>query len=454
MTASLKNAKPARAGKANAPLTGEVTIPGDKSISHRSFILGALASGTTHIHHLLEGDDVLATGRAMAAMGAKVEQIETGHWQVTGVGNGGLTNPDSALDFGNAGTGVRLVMGAMVGAGASGQCVGDASLSKRPMGRVIEPLTQMGAVFSKPDESDNNSDADKLPLQLVAPARALPLDYELPVPSAQVKSAILLAGLGAPGQTIVRESHPTRDHTERMLKLFGADIDSRSGENGVEIRLTGEARLTGTDIHVPGDPSSAAFPLVAALLVPHSKVTIYNVMVNPHRDGLWTCLEEMGAYIERKNQRAAAGEIVADFTVQASQLKGIDVPPERAPSMIDEYPILAMAAATARGTTHLTGLGELRVKESDRLSAVVAGLRANGVEVEEFEDAMTIYGCDGQVPGGGVVETHLDHRIAMSFLVLGLAAQTPITVDDSQMIATSFPEFFSLMRALNAEMEA
>lgn len=449
MTASLENAKPASASAATTPLAGEVVIPGDKSISHRSFILGALASGTTHIHHLLEGDDVLATGRAMAAMGAKVEQTQDGHWQVTGVGNGGLTNPESALDFGNAGTGVRLVMGAMVGAGASGHCIGDASLSKRPMGRVIDPLTQMGAVFRKPD----GSDTDKLPLQLDAPARALPLAYELPVPSAQVKSAILLAGLGAPGQTIVRESHPTRDHTERMLKLFGADIESHTDANGVEIRLTGEARLTGTEIIVPGDPSSAAFPLVAALLVPQSKVTINNVMVNPHRNGLWTCLEEMGAQIERKNQREAAGETVADFTIHATSLNAIDVPAHRAPSMIDEYPILAMAAATARGTTHLTGLGELRVKESDRLSAVVAGLRANGVEVEEFDDAMKIHGCDGQVPGGGVVETHLDHRIAMSFLVLGLAAQKPITVDDTRMIATSFPAFFDLMRALNAHME-
>ena len=425
------------------PLTGSADIPGDKSISHRCFILGGLARGITKVTNLLEGEDVLATGQAMAAMGATNKQLGPGTWEITGTGSGGLNPPDQPLNFGNSGTGARLVIGAMIGHGAGGHCEGDASLSKRPMGRITMPLTQMGAQFTC-------APGDRLPLQVVAPERPLPLTYDMPVPSAQVKSAILLAGLGAPGRTSVIESHPTRDHTERMLTLFGADVTTAQTESGMEVSVQGEAALRGTQIDVPGDPSSAAFPLVAALLVPGSQVMLRNVMVNPHRDGLLACLTEMGADIRRNNEREAAGETVADLMVSAGRLRGIDVPAERAPSMIDEYPILAMAAACAHGQTTMNGLSELRVKESDRLSAIVNGLRANGVDVEEREDAMTVHGCGGPVPGGGTVATHLDHRIAMSFLVLGLAAENPVTVDDSRMIATSFPNFIELMTALNA----
>ncbi|MGC6511798.1 MAG: 3-phosphoshikimate 1-carboxyvinyltransferase [Parvibaculales bacterium] len=438
-----QNSKPATSRKATTPLQGDVDIPGDKSISHRCFILGGLARGITKVTNLLEGEDVLATGQAMAAMGARVKQLNPGTWEITGTGAGGLTSPDASLNFGNSGTGARLVIGAMVGHGASARCEGDASLSKRPMGRITDPLTQMGAQFT-------SAQGDRLPLTVTAPERPLPLIYDMPVPSAQVKSAILLAGLGAPGRTSVTESHPTRDHTERMLRLFGAEVTTLQTQSGVEISVAGETTLRGTDIIVPGDPSSAAFPLVAALLVPGSRITLRNIMVNPHRDGLLACLTEMGADIRRDNEREAAGERVADFTVSFSTLHGIDVPAERAPSMIDEYPILAMAAACAHGQTTMTGLSELRVKESDRLSAIVNGLRENGVQVEEGADSMTVHGCAGAVPGGGSVATHLDHRIAMSFLVLGLAAESPVTVDDSRMIATSFPNFFDLMAALNA----
>ncbi len=445
MTNSKNNSQPASSKKAQHPLSGDAVMPGDKSISHRAFILGGLARGTTKVNNLLESEDVLATGKAMQMMGAHIKQHTPRQWQITGVGAGGLTSPQRAINFGNSGTGARLVIGAMVGHGASAKCEGDASLSKRPMARITDPLTKMGAQF-------DCTKGQRLPLYVTAPERPIPLHYDMPIASAQVKSAVLLAGLGAPGHTSITESHPTRDHTERMLGLFGAQITTTTTDKGVDIKLEGEASLKGTEINVPGDPSSAAFPMVAALLVPHSRVTLRNIMVNPHRDGLWVCLREMGAKIEQHNERNAAGEIMADFTVRASSLKGINVPAKRAPRMIDEYPIFAMAAAYATGETKMTGLGELRVKESDRLLAIVNGLRENGVMVEEQEDTMTIQGCGGAIPGGGAVRTHLDHRIAMSFLVLGLAAQKPISVDNSTMIATSFPNFFSLMKTLNAPM--
>lgn len=422
------------------PLQGEVAIPGDKSISHRAFILGGLATGVTEVTGLLEGEDVLATGKAMQAMGAGIERLGTGHWKITGCGTAGLKSPEGRLDFGNAGTGARLLMGAITGCSINAEMTGDASLCKRPMGRVMQPLTQMGAIFDA-------APGDRLPATVTAPQRPLPLVYQTPVPSAQVKSAILLAGLGAPGTTTIIESEPTRDHTERMLRLFGADVTATQTDKGLEISLTGEAELHGTRITVPGDPSSAAFPLVAALLVAGSEVRLNNVMVNPHRDGLWVCLREMGADIETVNLRDAAGEHVADFIVRAGPLSPIEVPAERAPSMIDEYPILAIAAACAKGTSIFHGLAELRVKESDRLAAIADGLAACGVEVEAGDDSLTIHG-KGHVPGGGEVKTWLDHRIAMSFLILGLVAEQPVIIDDAEMIATSFPDFFELMQKL------
>ena len=428
-------------------------MPGDKSISHRSFILSALAVGTSKIHGLLEGEDVLATGKAMQAMGAQTVRQADGTWEVTGRGVSGLTSPDEALDFGNSGTGIRLTLGAMTGCPVTAKCVGDESLSRRPMGRVTEPLEQMGAVFEFHGVAQG-----QLPLTLTSPQRALPIDYVLPVASAQVKSCLLLAGLGAPGITAVTEKQSTRDHTERMLTLFGAKISSTQEGKGLvkgrRIELTGETELLATTINVPGDPSSAAFPMVAGLLSDGAEIRLNNVMVNPYRSGLWDCLKEMGGKIEEVNMRDAAGEKVVDYIVKGSELIGIDVPPERAPDMIDEFPILAMAAACARGTTHLHGLAELRVKESDRLAAIADGLKLCGVTVTEGEDDLVIEGCDGPVPGlqdNVPITTHLDHRIAMSFLVLGLNSEKPISIDDSRMIATSFPNFFELMGTLGAK---
>lgn len=435
-----KQAKAFQSQRVCNPLNGDVTIPGDKSISHRAFILGGLATGVTEVTGLLEGEDVLATGKAMQAMGAGVERLGDGHWKITGCGTSGLKAPATRLDFGNAGTGARLLMGAISGSAITADMTGDASLCKRPMGRVMQPLTQMGARFDA-------APGDRLPATITAPQRPLPLVYQTPVPSAQVKSAILLAGLGAPGNTTIFESEPTRDHTERMLRLFGANVTAMDTDKGLAITLTGEAELRGTRISVPGDPSSAAFPLVAALLVAGSEVRLNNVMVNPHRDGLWVCLRDMGADIDTVNLRDAAGEQVADFIVRASTLSPIEVPAERAPSMIDEYPILAIAAACAKGTSVFNGLAELRVKESDRLAAIADGLAACGVDVEAGDDSLTIHG-KGQVPGGGEVKTCLDHRIAMSFLILGLVAEQPVMIDDAEMIATSFPDFFELMQKL------
>lgn len=438
--------QPVSAGRPENSLSGQIEMPGDKSISHRSFILSALAVGTSKIHGLLEGEDVLATGRAMRAMGVEMSRTGDGGWEVKGRGNAGLTSPETDLDFGNSGTGVRLSLGAMTGCPVTVRCVGDGSLSRRPMGRVTQPLEQMGAVFEF-----HGAASGRLPLTLKSPQRPLPIDYAPPVASAQVKSCILLAGLGAPGMTAVTEKHPTRDHTERMLRLFGADISSGPEGKGRRIELVGETELKAAAVQVPGDPSSAAFPMVAALLCGGSDVRLDNVMVNPYRNGLWDCLREMGGKIEEVNAREAAGEKTADYVVKGSELTGIDVPPEKAPDMIDEFPILAVAAACARGATTMRGLAELRVKESDRLAAMADGLKLCGVNVEEGEDDLVIEGCGGPVPGGARVATHLDHRIAMSFLILGLNADRPIAIDDSRMIATSFPNFFDLMKKIGAD---
>ena len=441
---------PAVARKSES-LNGTVRIPGDKSISHRSFMLGGLASGRTRITGLLEGEDVLATGRAMQAMGARVvKQDDT--WIIDGVGNGLLLEPEAPLDFGNAGTGVRLTMGLVGTYAFEATFIGDESLSRRPMGRVLDPLRQMGVQVKA-------AEGDRLPVTLRGPDLAVPIRYRVPMASAQVKSAVLLAGLNAPGTTTVIEPVMTRDHTEKMLAGFGAELSVDTGADGVRtIELTGQGKLAGQVIDVPGDPSSTAFPLVAALLVPGSHVTIENVLMNPTRTGLVTTLLEMGADIGIVNQRSAGGEDVADLVVGASELKGVRVPAERAPSMIDEYPVLAIAASFAEGETVMEGLGELRVKESDRLSAVAEGLRRNGVDCDEGRDSLRVRGVPGGAGLGAVAEdavvtTHLDHRIAMAFLVMGLAAEKPVSVDDSAIIATSFPEFMDMMTGLGATIE-
>jgi 3-phosphoshikimate 1-carboxyvinyltransferase len=428
------------ASRASAPLRGRALMAGDKSISHRALILGAAATGTTTIHGLLEGDDVLATLAAMQALGAQVTKLGDGQYEVVGVGPMGFKTPAQPLDFGNAGTGARLVMGLVAGAGLEAEFIGDASLSARPMGRVMRPLAKMGGQFSA-------SEGDRLPLR-VHKAQLMPADITPDVASAQVKSAILLAGLHTQGQTRVREAHLTRDHSENMLTLFGASLERSVQDNHHVVALNGPAKLTATDIHVPGDPSSAAFPMVAALIVPGSDVVLENVMLNRQRDGLIRVLREMGGNIEFLNPRQAAGEAVADIRVQASPLTGIEVSAEMAPDMIDEYPALAVAAACASGTTHMQGLAELRVKESDRLAAIADGLRANGVEVQDGESDLRVRG--GPIAGGGLVATHHDHRIAMAFLCLGLAAEKPVSIDDGSMIATSFPSFFTLMNDLGA----
>ncbi len=436
---------PVRCGQPTQALRGDIVIPGDKSISHRSLMLGAIALGKTHITGLLEGDDVLATAHAMQAFGAEIKRNADGSWDVEGRGLGNFISPEQPVDFGNAGTGCRLTMGLLTGSPCSVTLIGDASLSKRPMQRVLNPLRQMGLSIA-PDRQDH------LPLTLTGPDRPIPLQYRLPVASAQVKSAVLLAGLSAPGETSVIEPHPTRDHTERMLTLFGAALETAVEKDGIHIRLRGEKQLRACHIDVPGDPSSAAFPAIAALLVPGSRVTIRNVMRNPHREGLFAVLARMGAEIVWQNERHAAGESVADLTISATALEGLEVEAAIAPSMIDEYPALAMVAAAARGKSVFHGLGELRVKESDRLAAICDGLRGNGIVAEIEEDSLIVYGADiyhkGLIPGGGVVATHHDHRIAMSFLLLGLASQSAITVDDGSMIATSFPNFISLMQSL------
>jgi 3-phosphoshikimate 1-carboxyvinyltransferase len=431
-------------------LKGTVRIPGDKSISHRSFMFGGLASGETRISGLLEGEDVINTGKAMRAMGAVIEKVGD-TWIIQGTGNGALLAPQAPLDFGNAGTGCRLTMGLVGVYDFSSTFIGDASLSSRPMGRVLNPLREMGVQVEA-------MAGDKLPATLHGPKTPNPISYRVPMASAQVKSAVLLAGLNTPGITTVIEPVMTRDHTEKMLQGFGADLSVETDKEGVRtIRLEGRGKLTGQVIDVPGDPSSTAFPLVAALLVPGSDVTILNVLMNPTRTGLILTLQEMGADIQVMNARNAGGEDVADLRVRHSELKGVTVPEDRAPSMIDEYPVLSVAAAFAEGTTTMNGLDELRVKESDRLAAVARGLELNGVDCTEGEMSLTVRG----VPGGKglgnakgeAVKTHLDHRIAMSFLVMGLASQHPVTVDDARMIATSFPEFMQLMAGLGAKID-
>jgi len=443
---SPKSQNPSLMAEPSHALLGRIRVPGDKSISHRALIFGALAVGETRITGLLEGEDVLATAETMRRLGARVTRDGEGRWTVHGVGVGGLREPAEPLDFGNSGTGARLIMGLVAGHPITATFIGDASLSRRPMGRVIGPLSQMGATF-------HAREGGRLPLTLSGARLPLPIAYESPVASAQVKSAILLAGLNAPGVTTVVEKVATRDHTERMLSAFGAKIEiEKRADGATAVHLTGQPELRPCPIIVPGDPSSAAFPVVAALLVPGSEVVVEGITLNPHRAGLYTTLIEMGGDIEIMNQREEGGEPVADLRVRASALHGIEVPPERAASMIDEYPILAIAASFATGTTVMRGIHELRVKESDRIAATAAGLRVNGVKVHETEDSMTVEGRAGRVEGGGHVVTHMDHRIAMSFIVMGLAAERPIVIDDASMIATSFPNFIGLMRELGATL--
>jgi 3-phosphoshikimate 1-carboxyvinyltransferase len=420
-------------------------VPGDKSISHRALILGAMTVGETRITGLLEAEDVLNTAKVMRLLGTGAIRDADGAWRVYGVGVGGWAEPDDVLDFGNSGTGSRLVMGALATTDVSAVFTGDASLRRRPMKRVLEPLTRFGAEYTA-------RDGGLMPVTLRGAARPLAIEYDVEVASAQVKSALLLAALNAPGRSRIAQRALTRDHTERMLKAFGVEVGVETLAGGGEaIYVMGEAELAPAHIDVPGDPSSAAFPLAAALIVPGSEIVIPNVMLNARRTGLLETLREMGADIAIANARDSGGEEVGDVTVRASVLKGVDVSAERAPSMIDEYPVLAVLAAFAEGKTILRGLEELRVKESDRLAAIAAGLRVIGVEVEELPDGLIIEGRgpDG-VRGGGRIATQLDHRIAMAFLVAGLAAHDAVNVDDVSMIATSFPKFRPLMRALGA----
>jgi 3-phosphoshikimate 1-carboxyvinyltransferase len=429
-----------------APLTGSVRVPGDKSISHRALILGALAVGTTRISGLLEGEDVLNTARAMRALGARVERTAQGAWQVDGVGVAGFATPAEPLDFGNSATGCRLVMGAVAGCPITATFDGDASLRSRPMRRILDPVALMGAKVIAAAEGG------RLPLTLAGARDPMPIVYRTPVASAQIKSAVLLAGLAAPGTTIVIETEASRDHTELMLSHFGAEIVSEpDGAHGRKITLHGQPELVPAAVAVPADPSSAAFPMVAALIVPGSDVFLADVMTNPLRTGLMTTLREMGAAFAPEAASCDGGEAMAGFRVRSAPLRGVEVPAERAPSMIDEYPVLAVAAAFAEGTTVMRGLKELRVKESDRLAATAAMLRANGIEAEIAGDDLIVHGR-GHAPGGGLVATHMDHRIAMSALVMGLASERPVTIDDGAFIATSFPGFADMLRRLGGEV--
>lgn len=427
------------------PLSGEALVPGDKSISHRALILGAMAVGETRITGLLEGQDVLDTARAMQALGAQVTQHGPGEWSVHGVGVGGFSSPVEVIDCGNSGTGVRLIMGAVATTPISVTFTGDASLSRRPMARVTDPLSQFGTQITA-------REGGRLPITIQGAADPVPVTYRTPVASAQIKSAILLAGLNAPGDTVVIESEPTRDHSERMLAGFGAQIRTETTSEGHKITLTGRPELRPQPVAVPRDPSSAAFPVAAALIVPGSEIRVPGVSRNPTRDGLYVTLLEMGADITFENPREEGGEPVADLLVRHGPLKGVTVPADRAASMIDEFPILSVIAAFAEGTTVMNGVAELRVKESDRIDAMAVGLRANGVTVEDTRDTMTVHGA-AQVAGGGHAVTHLDHRIAMSFLILGLATQQPVTIDDAGPITTSFPDFVPLMTRLGATLD-
>ena len=430
----------------SGPVQGCARVPGDKSISHRALILGALTVGETTVGGLLEGEDVLHTANAMRALGAHLERTGEQAWRIRGVGVAGFAQPAGPLDFGNSGTGCRLTIGAVAGSPVTVAFVGDESLRSRPMRRVLDPLEKMGARVLEV------ADGGRLPLTIRGAADPIPIIYESPVASAQLKSAVLLAGLAAPGETTVIEAEATRDHTERLLKHFGAKITSKShGEHGRRIVLKGQPELEPANVLVPADPSSAAFPLVAALLAPGSELVLEAVMTNPLRTGLLTTLREMGASIEVVDKRDGGGEEIGDLRVRTSTLKGIDVPAERAPSMIDEYPLLAVAASFAEGVTRMRGLQELRVKESDRLAATVDMLRANGVVAEIEGDDLIVQG-KGRPAGGAEVKTHMDHRIAMSALVMGLASENPVRVDDSAFIATSFPGFVELMRSIGADL--
>mgnify|MGYP000238781020 CR=1 FL=1 len=436
---------PLSSKKSNA-LSGTTKVPGDKSISHRSLMLGAITVGETIISGLLEGEDVLHTAGAMRAMGAKIKKSDDGLWRVFGVGIGGLQEPSEPLEMGNSGTSTRLLMGLVGGHNITATFTGDASLSGRPMNRVIKPLETMGITFDA-------SEGGTLPLTVKGTPDILPTTYELPVASAQVKSAILLAGLNARGTTTVIEDKPTRDHTENMLRHFGAEVETTKLPGGrLSVSVNGQQELKPCAVDVPGDPSSAAFPAVAAAIVPGSEIELYRIGMNERRNGIFTCLKAMGADIEFQHETVDAGEKIANIIVRGGALKGINVPEDLVPSMIDEFPVLAMAAACANGTTHMSGLAELRVKESDRLLMVAEGLKACGVDLEMGENSLTIHGTGKPPKGGATITTALDHRIAMSFLVLGCATDGPITIDDGAPIKTSFPNFIELMNDLGSNI--
>ncbi len=429
-----------------APLKGVAEVPGDKSISHRALILGALSVGETRITGLLEGQDVLDTASAMRSFGADVRHLGVGEWSVHGVGVGGFAEPEDVIDCGNSGTGVRLIMGAMATSPIAATFTGDASLRSRPMARITDPIALFGA-------RSYGRSRGRLPMTILGAADPVPVRYTVPMPSAQVKSAVLLAGLNAPGQTVVIEKEATRDHTERMLAGFGAELSVEETAEGRVITLTGQPELRPQSVAVPRDPSSAAFPVCAALIVEGSEITVPGVSQNLTRNGIYITLVEMGADIAFENPREEGGEPVADLRVKFSTLKGVEVPPERAASMIDEYPVLSVVAAFAEGKTVMKGVKELRVKESDRIDAMARGLEANGVKIEEDEDTLIVHGMGpGGVPGGGTCATHLDHRIAMSFLVLGMAANKPVGIDDAGPVSTSFPVFEPLMMRLGAQL--
>ncbi len=428
-------------------LTGEIEVPGDKSISHRALLLGAIANGKTRISGLLESEDVLNTANAVAALGAIVLR-DGNDWLVQGTGNGALLAPEGPLDFGNSGTGARLAMGLVSPYDFATRFIGDASLSSRPMGRILNPLREMGLQV----EQSSSGKPDQLPLTIRGVRHMAPISYKVPVPSAQVKSAVLLAGLNIAGITEVIEPVMTRDHTERMLAGFGAEINVHINDDGARhISLVGQLKLDAQDITVPGDPSSASFAAVAGLIVPNSDITIKNILLNETRTGLFKTLQEMGADLSIENEHQSSGETIGDIRVRTSLLKGVTVPADRAPSMIDEYPVLAVAAGFAKGETAMLGLEELRVKECDRLAVTAKCLQQNGVDCTEDGNSLVVRG--GPVEGGGNIETHFDHRIAMSFLVMGQAAENPVSVDDVSPIATSFPEFIELMNGLGAKIQ-
>ena len=439
--------KPLTVSFLQSPLQGKIKVPGDKSISHRALMFAALATGESHITGLLEGEDVMQTAQAMQALGAKPQRIAEGEWHVIGKGIGQLTEPEDVLNMGNSGTSARLLSGILASHGFLSIMTGDGSLRKRPMKRVTVPLSETGARFE-------TREGGKLPMAIIGTAKAKPLEYCLPVASAQVKSAILLAGLNAHGITCVEEPVATRDHTENMLSHFGVEIHVENlPKGGKKISVKGPVTLTGKDIKVPGDPSSATFMLVAAAMIKGSDVCIENVGLNPLRTGAFEVLKWMGIDLQILNERIEGGEPVGDLVIKAGELKAVDVPPEHAPSMIDEYPILSVAAAFAHGKTIFRGLEELRVKESDRFTSIVEMLRGNGVQVDIDGDDLIIHGTAGNIPGGGLVATHMDHRLAMSASILGLVAQKPVKVDDITFIRTSFPNYFPLMNALGAKFD-